>query len=148
MILADALVYTEKTFKPDAIADIATLTGAVLVALGSEYSAVLSRNDEITAQLIEAGATVNECLWRLPMDEPYDGLLKSHSADIINSSTGRSGTIAGAMFLSHFVKKAPWAHIDIAGTAWSVKSKPYWNTNYATGFGSRLLAQWVIGQAK
>jgi leucyl aminopeptidase len=147
LILADALVYAEKTFAPDAMADIATLTGSVGVALGNEHAGVLSRHDEIVDQLIAAGEAVNECLWRLPMNKPYDGLLDSKNADIINTSTAGAGTIAGAMFLSHFVKKTPWAHLDIAGTAYGVKSKPYWDSSYATGFGSRLLTEWVIAQA-
>ncbi len=143
LILADALGYAEKKFAPDAMVDIATLTGAVTLALGHGISAVMSEDDGLVDELVAAGARAHERLWRLPLPDEYFEGLESKTADMKNSG-GRAGTIIGGLFLRQFVKKTPWAHIDIAGTAWDLSGASYQDKDCASGFGARLLAQWVL----
>jgi leucyl aminopeptidase len=123
--------------------DLATLTGAVIVALGHHRAGLFSNNDELANQLIEAGKTVGEEVWRLPLDEVYDREIDSDAADVKNIGGGRdAGSILGAQFIQRFVNDVPWAHLDIAGTAWSSKDTATVPKG-ATAFGVQLLNQFV-----
>jgi leucyl aminopeptidase len=117
LILCDALTYAQR-FKPAVMIDIATLTGACLIALGRVRSGLLSNSDELADALLGAGQTAGDRAWRLPLDEEYGELLKSPFADMANIGGRDAGTITAASFLSRFVGKTSWAHLDIAGTAW------------------------------
>ena len=143
LVLADALSFTEKKFKPKFIIDLATLTGAIIVALGEEYAGLFSNNDDLSKKLSEAGEKVNEKVWRLPLHKNYDKLMNSTIADIQNINySGGAGSITAAQFLQRFVEKTPWAHLDIAGMAFSKKAANL-NPGGATGFGVRLLNQLI-----
>ena len=126
LILADALAYGIDVYKPQAVIDVATLTGAVIIGLGHHYTGLLSNNDQLAAQLTEAGAQVGEPLWRLPLGPEYRKQIDSRVADIKNAGSDRSGgTITAACYLQEFVGDTPWAHLDIAGTAWDFTEKSY-----------------------
>jgi leucyl aminopeptidase len=125
LILADALAYGVKHYKPDAIIDIATLTGAVIVGLGHHRTGLLSNNDDLAGRIEKAGEYCGEPLWRLPLGAEYTKQLKSEVADIKNIGDRTAGTIIGACYLQEFVEKTPWAHLDIAGTAWNFTEKSY-----------------------
>ena len=143
LILADALAYTVDRIKPDYIVDIATLTGACLIALGEITAGYLSNNDTLADWIFAAGERTGERLWRLPLYREYADDIKSDIADMNNIATGRkAGTIIGAVFLKNFVGKTPWAHIDIAGTSWYSKKRGY-RPKYATGFGVRLFIDFL-----
>ena len=143
LVLADALSFTEKKFKPKFIIDLATLTGAIIVALGEEYAGLFSNNDDLSEKLSKVGEKVNEKVWRLPLHKNYDKLLNSTIADIQNINySGGAGSITAAQFLQRFVEKTPWAHLDIAGMAFSKKAANL-NPGGATGFGVRLLNQLI-----
>jgi leucyl aminopeptidase len=137
LILADALAYAVE-LGAERIVDLATLTGAVLIALGSTYAAVISNDDELAAAVEAAGETSGELVWRLPLHAEYKALTKGTVADLTNAAAKRkAGTIYAGSFLEEFVGETPWAHVDIAGTAWDV-GRPY-TGNDASGFGVRLL---------
>ena len=140
LVLADALTFTEKKFKPQFIIDLATLTGAIIVSLGSEYAGLFSNNDKLSNQIFEAGKKVDEKVWRMPLHTNYDKLMNSKNADIQNINyIGGAGSITAAQFLQRFIlNKTPWAHLDIAGMAFS-KYGGALNSGGATGFGVRLL---------
>ena len=143
LVLADALSFTEKKFKPKFIIDLATLTGAIIVALGEEYAGLFSNNDELSKKLYDAGEKVNEKVWRLPLHKNYDKLMDSPIADMQNINySGGAGSITAAQFLQRFIEKTPWAHLDIAGMAFSKKAANL-NPGGATGFGVRLLNQLI-----
>jgi leucyl aminopeptidase len=144
LVLADALTYTEKKYKPKFIVDLATLTGAIIVSLGSEYAGLFSNNDKISDQLSKAGEKVGEKVWRMPLNENYDKLIDSKKADIQNINyVGGAGSTTAAQFLQRFIlKKTPWAHLDIAGMAFS-KYGGAINSGGATGYGVRLLNQLI-----
>ena len=144
LVLADALSFTEKKFKPRFMIDLATLTGAIIMALGEEYAGLFSNNDELSDKLFNAGEKVKEKVWRLPLHENYDKLINSPIADIQNINySGGAGSITAAQFLQRFVtNKTPWAHLDIAGMAFSKKAANL-NPGGATGFGVRLLNQLI-----
>jgi leucyl aminopeptidase len=143
LVLADALSFTEKKFKPKFIIDLATLTGAIIVALGEEYAGLFSNNDELSKKLSDSGEKVNEKVWRLPLHKNYDKLMNSNIADIQNINySGGAGSITAAQFLQRFIEKTPWAHLDIAGMAFSKKAANL-NPGGATGFGVRLLNQLI-----
>ena len=144
LVLADALTFTEKKFKPKFIIDLATLTGAIIVALGSEYAGLFSNNDKLSKQLFEAGEKVNEKVWRLPLHKNYDKLMDSKKADMQNINyVGGAGSTTAAQFLQRFIiNKTPWAHLDIAGMAFS-KYGGALNPSGATGYGVRLLNKFV-----
>ena len=125
LILADALAYGIKKYKPDMVIDVATLTGAVIVGLGHHRTGLLSNDDTLCDQLLAAGARSGEPLWRLPLDSEYTKHLKSEIADLRNVGKRDGGTITAAAFLKEFVGKTPWAHLDIAGTAWDFTEKSY-----------------------
>ena len=144
LVLADALTFTEKKFKPKFMVDLATLTGAIIVSLGSEYAGLFSNNDNLSKQLIEAGEKVDEKLWRMPLHENFDKLINSKNADMQNINyVGGAGSTTAAQFLQRFIlNKTPWAHLDIAGMAFS-KYGGALNSGGATGFGVRLLNQLI-----
>ncbi|HYZ42912.1 MAG TPA: leucyl aminopeptidase, partial [Stellaceae bacterium] len=144
LVLADALWYCQDRFKPRLMIDLATLTGAVIVALGHHRAGLFANNDELADRLIEAGRAVGEQIWRLPLDESYDREIDSDAADVKNIASGRAaGSIIGAQFVQRFVNDVPWAHLDIAGMAWSSKDAPTVPKG-ATAFGLRLLDRFVI----
>ncbi len=143
LILADALWYTQNRFKPKFMIDLATLTGAILIALGQEHAGIFSNNDELAERLTKAGVAENEAVWRLPLSEAHDKAIDSTIADMKNISGSRNaGSIVGAQFLQRFVNNVPWVHIDIAGTAWIYKDKATCPSG-ATGYGVRLLDRLV-----
>ena len=138
LVLCDALTYVGK-YNPSIVIDAATLTGACIIALGHHISAVLSNNDELANDLMDAGNTINDRAWRLPMGDEYKKQLKSSFADLGNIGGRAAGTITAACFLGEFTKDYKWAHLDIAGTAWTGKD--------ATGRPVPLLSQFLINQA-
>ena len=140
LVLADALTFTEKKYKPKFIIDLATLTGAIIVSLGEEYAGLFSNNDELSKNISNASENVNEKVWRLPLHKNYDKLIDSKIADVQNINyVGGAGSITAAQFLQRFIiDKTPWAHLDIAGMAFSKKAANL-NPGGATGFGVRLL---------
>ena len=140
LVLADALTFTEKKFKPKFIVDLATLTGAIIVCLGSEYAGLFSNDDKLSKQILNAGEKVEEKLWRMPLHKNYDKLMNSKNADVQNINyVGGAGSTTAAQFLQRFIlNKTPWAHLDIAGMAFS-KYGGALNSSGATGFGVRLL---------
>ena len=140
LVLADALTYTEEKFKPKFIIDLATLTGAIIVSLGSEYAGLFSNDDKLSKQLIEAGEKVEEKVWRMPLNKNFDKLIDSKNADMQNINyVGGAGSTTAAQFLKRFIlNKTPWAHLDIAGMAFS-KYGGALNSGGATGYGVRLL---------
>jgi leucyl aminopeptidase len=140
LVLADALTFTEKKFKPKFMIDLATLTGAIIVSLGSEYAGLFSNDDKLSNQLLEAGNKVDEKLWRMPLHKNFDKLIDSKNADMQNINyVGGAGSTTAAQFLQRFIlNKTPWAHLDIAGMAFS-KYGGALNSGGATGYGVRLL---------
>ena len=144
LVLADALTFTEKKFKPKFMVDLATLTGAIIVSLGSEYGGLFSNDDELSKQLLEAGEKVEEKLWRMPLHKNFDKLMDSKNADMQNINyVGGAGSTTAAQFLQRFIiNKTAWAHLDIAGMAFS-KYAGALNSSGATGYGVRLLNKFV-----
>ncbi len=143
LVLADALWYTQERFKPEFMVDLATLTGAIIISLGHEHAGLFSNDDKLAERLVAAGIAEGELVWRLPLSENYDRLMDSQIADVQNISNDRgAGSITAAQFLKRFVNERPWAHLDIAGTAWSKKDKATVPKG-ATGFGVRLLNRLV-----
>ena len=140
LVLADALTFTEKKFKPKFIVDLATLTGAIIVSLGSEYAGLFSNDDKLSKQLLTSGEKVDEKLWRMPLHKNFDKLINSKNADMQNINyVGGAGSTTAAQFLQRFIlNKTPWAHLDIAGMAFS-KYGGALNSGGATGYGVRLL---------
>jgi leucyl aminopeptidase len=140
LILCDALTYVEKTYQPELCVDIATLTGACVVALGNHASGLFSNTESLARALLEAGEETGDRAWQLPLWEDYQGMLKSQHADVANVSGGRdAGAITAASFLHRFTRKMKWAHLDVAGTAWKGKA--------ATGRPVPLLTQYLINYA-
>ncbi|HEY8015577.1 MAG TPA: leucyl aminopeptidase [Dongiaceae bacterium] len=142
LVLADALWYCQEQFKPQAIVDLATLTGAVIVALGNVHGGLFSNNDTLAERLAAAGKATGELLWRLPLADAYDKQINSDAADMKNVGGRNGGSITAAQFLLRFIKDTPWAHLDIAGMAWSDKDAPTVPKG-ATAFGVRLLERLV-----
>jgi leucyl aminopeptidase len=142
LVLADALTYTQERFNPLILIDLATLTGSIVVALGHEHAGLFTTSDELADRLTAAGMAEGELLWRMPLGEAYDKLVNSKVADMKNSAGRDAGSISAAQFLKRFVGDVPWAHLDIAGTAWLSESKPTMPT-WGTGFGVRLLNRLV-----
>ncbi|MDP6788225.1 MAG: leucyl aminopeptidase [Rhodospirillales bacterium] len=142
LVLADALWYCKERFKPKFMIDLATLTGAIIIALGHETAGMFSNNDVLAGRLAAAGQAVREPVWRLPLGEDYDKALKSIIADMRNIGGRAAGSITAAQFLQRFVGKVPWAHLDIAGVTWSDKEAPT-APRGGTGFGVRLLDRLV-----
>jgi leucyl aminopeptidase len=149
LLLADALAYAVEKFKPERIVDIATLTGGVLVALGNVAAGIMATNEALYAALQLASDETGERIWRLPLWSDYDKLIEAPHADLTNIGPPRiASSIVGGCFLKNFVGDTPWAHLDIAGTANGVKNVSYLNCDDATGFGVRLLAQWLMNEAE
>ena len=142
LVLADALWYTQDRFKPKFMVNLATLTGAIIIALGSENCGLFSNNDELSERLAAAGKAVGEHAWRMPLGDAYDKQLTSDAADMKNIGGRGAGSITAAQFLQRFVNDVPWAHLDIAGVTWSKKDKPTVPKG-GTGFGVQLLDRLV-----
>ena len=142
LVLADALHYTETEFKPQAMINLATLTGAMIVALGKEYAGMFSNSTDLCDQLSAAGTDTDEPVWRMPMGKAYHQQLRSHIADMKNIGGPAGGSITAACFLERFVEATPWAHLDIAGKAWSDKATSTVPKG-GTGYGVRLLCQMI-----
>jgi len=142
LVLADALWYCQKRFKPKFMIDLATLTGAILVALGKEYAGIFSNNDQLANNLYEAGLITDDKVWRLPLGDPYDKLIDTKNADMKNSGGRLAGSITAAQFLQRFVNEVPWVHIDVAGMAMA-STKSEISQGWASGFGVRLLDKLV-----
>lgn len=138
LVLADALWYTKERFKPRFMVNLATLTGAIIIALGHEFAGLFSNNDRLSDHLTAAGKAVGEMLWRMPMGDAYDKMLRSPAADMKNIGGRDAGSITAAQFLHRFVDKVPWAHLDIAGVTWTKEDRPTVPKG-GTGFGVRLL---------
>jgi len=140
LVLADALSFTEKKYKPKFIIDLATLTGAIIISLGEEFAGLFSNNDELSKNIYKASQSVNEKVWRMPLHKNYDKLMDSKIADMQNINySGGAGSLTAAQFLKRFIiNNTPWAHLDIAGMAFSKKAANL-NPGGATGFGVRLL---------
>jgi leucyl aminopeptidase len=142
LVLCDLLWYTEDKFKPKFMIDLATLTGAILVALGSEHAGLFSNDDELSEQLSGAGKATGELVWRMPLASAYDKLLDTPNADMKNIGGRWAGSITAAQFLQRFVRDCPWAHLDVAGTAMG-SPKSEINQSWASGYGVRLLDRLV-----
>lgn len=142
LVLADALWYTQDRFKPALMIDLATLTGAVLVALGNENAGMYSNNDELAERLTAAGTASGETVWRMPLSKAYDKLIDTPNADVKNTGGRMGGSITAAQFLQRFTNNVTWAHLDIAGTAFGPAKHEY-NQSWATGYGVRLLDRLV-----
>ncbi len=142
LVLADVVWYCQEKFDPQFMVDLATLTGAIIISLGHEHAGLFSNDDALSDKLIAAGKATGEKLWRMPLDEAYDKQLKSEIADMKNIGGRPGGSITAAQFIKRFVNDKPWAHLDIAGMAWSSKDSPT-TPKGATAFGVRLLDRLV-----
>jgi leucyl aminopeptidase len=145
LVLADALTYTQRRFKPRLVIDLATLTGAIVATLGFEHAGVFSNDDELVRRIQGAGRYTGERVWQLPLDPFYDKMIRSKIADMKNIGGSNSGAITAAQFLQRFVEKdTPWAHLDIAGVAWQDGEQKPTIPSWGTGWGVRLLNRLVI----
>jgi leucyl aminopeptidase len=143
LVLADALTYVQRNYKPSMILDLATLTGAILISLGHEWAGLFSNNEELADELIKIGEDSGDKLWRMPLAEPFDRLIDSPIADMKNVGPREGGSITAAQFIQRFIENGvKWAHIDMAGKAWSDKAGSTYDKG-ATGFGVRLLDEYV-----
>ncbi|KJS20426.1 MAG: aminopeptidase A [Hoeflea sp. BRH_c9] len=142
LVLCDALTYCQERFKPAIMINLATLTGAVIVALGHHHAGLFSNNDDLSQALSKAGEVTEERVWRLPLGKSYDKMIDSKFADMKNTGGRHAGSITAAQFLARFVKDTPWAHLDIAGTAMGSPATDV-NQSWASGFGVRLLDELV-----
>ena len=143
LILCDALHWVQVKHNPEYIVDLATLTGAIIVSLGSEYAGLFSNSDELADKLTAAGKASGDPLWRFPLSKAYDKMIDSPIADMKNIGGKGAGSITAAQFLGRFIRDGvKWAHLDIAGTVWADKPGPVWDKG-ATGFGVRLLDRFV-----
>jgi leucyl aminopeptidase len=143
LVLADAITYVQRNFKPSTIVDLATLTGAILISLGHEWAGLFSNNEELAGKLSEAGEESGDKVWRMPLGEPFDRLIDSPIADMKNVGPREGGSITAAQFIQRFVENGvKWAHVDMAGKAWTDKASATYEKG-ATGFGVRLLDQYV-----
>jgi len=136
------LHYVNKRFKPKFMINLATLTGAIIVALGQEYAGLFSNDDKLSERLAKAGEATGERVWRMPLAPEYDKIIDSKFADVKNSGGRFAGSITAAQFLQRFVNKTPWAHLDIAGTALSSPQTDI-NKSWSSGWGVRLLDRLV-----
>ncbi len=146
LVLADAVTYVQRNYSPGTIIDLATLTGAILISLGHEWAGLFSNNDELAGRLREAGEESGDKLWRMPLGEAFDRLIDSPIADMKNVGPREGGSITAAQFIQRFIEDGvKWAHVDMAGKAWSDKASATYDKG-ATGFGVRLLDQYVEDQ--
>ncbi|MBA4011655.1 MAG: leucyl aminopeptidase [Phenylobacterium sp.] len=143
LVLADAIWYCQDRFKPKFMVDLATLTGAIIISLGNDYAGLFSNNDELSANLLAASGAEGEPLWRMPLPAQYDKNIDSMIADMKNTGGRPGGSITAALFIQRFVNNVPWAHLDIASTAWKKPSTVPTIPDGATGFGVRLLNRMV-----
>jgi leucyl aminopeptidase len=144
LVLADALWYTHHRFKPQIMIDLATLTGAIMVALGQLHAGLFANNDQLAERLLAAGRAEGELLWRMPLAEGYDKIINSDIADMKNVGNRYGGSITAAQFLQRFVvEKTPWAHLDIAGVAWQDGEQKPLIPSWSTGWGVRILDRLV-----
>ena len=144
LVLCDVLWYAQEHFQPAAIVDLATLTGAIVISLGHEHAGLFCNDDKLATQLADAGVGEGETVWRMPLGENYDKLLKSRFADMRNIGGRSAGSITAAQFLQRFIREGQaWAHIDIAGVAWKEGEKSPLDPSWASGFGPRLLDRWI-----
>jgi leucyl aminopeptidase len=143
LVLADAVTYVQRNYNPSTIVDLATLTGAILISLGHEWAGLFSNNDELASQLQHVGEDSGDRLWRMPLGEPFDRLIDSPIADMKNVGPREGGSITAAQFIQRFIENGVrWAHVDMAGKAWSDKPGTTYDKG-ATGFGVRLLDEYV-----
>lgn len=142
LVLADVLWYAQDRFKPQFMVDLATLTGAIIISLGHEHAGMFSNDDKLSEQLTKAGLATGEKVWRMPLGDAYDKKLNTDGADMKNVAGRDGGSITAAQFLQRFVNKVPWAHLDIAGMAWSSAASPIVPRG-GTGYGVRLLDRFV-----
>jgi leucyl aminopeptidase len=147
LVLADVMWYCQERFDPRCMVDLATLTGAIIIALGHEHAGLFSNDDELAQRIAAAGSAVGEACWRMPLGDAYDKQIRSDIADMKNVGGRPGGSITAAQFLARFTNGKPWAHLDIAGTAWSGKDKPTVPKG-ATAFGVRLLDRLVTDMAE
>ncbi len=148
LVLCDVMTWVQKVAKPQVMIDLATLTGAMVVSLGHEMAGIFSNDDELAGKLIAAGTASSDLLWRMPLAEAYDRLIDSHIADMKNVGPREGGSITAAQFLQRFVDEGvKWAHLDIAGMAWSDKAKPTYDKG-ATSFGVRLLDEYIAANVE
>jgi leucyl aminopeptidase len=144
LVLCDVLWYAQEHFKPAAIVDLATLTGAIVVGLGHHHAGLFTNDDKLAEQLTKSGHAEGERVWRLPLGSEYDSLLNSKFADMRNIGGRAAGSITAAQFLKRFINDGvKWAHLDIAGVAWVEGEKSPIDPSWASGFGPRLLDRWV-----
>ena len=143
LVLADVLWYAQDRFKPRLIVDLATLTGAIMVALGKEYAGLFANDDKLAKELDVAGQVTGEKVWRMPLAKAYDKLIDSKTADMKNIGGRHGGAITAAQFLQRFIKDTPWAHLDVAGTAMD-STRNEINQSWASGWGVRLLDRFVV----
>jgi len=143
LVLADALWYCQDRFKPKFMVDLATLTGAIIIALGNDYAGCYSNNEELAANLLDASKAEDEGLWRMPLPAAYEKQIDSMIADMKNTGGRPGGSITAALFLQRYVNDTPWAHLDIASTAWKKPSSVATIPDGAVGFGVRLLNRMV-----
>ena len=144
LVLCDVLWYAQEHFKPKAIVDLATLTGAIVISLGHHHAGLFTNDDDLADELTKAGLAEGERVWRLPMGPEYDALIKSKFADMRNIGGRSAGSITAAQFLKRFIKDGVrWAHIDIAGVAWVEGEKAPIDPSWASGYGPRLLTRWI-----
>ncbi|MDB5690073.1 MAG: multifunctional aminopeptidase [Sphingomonas bacterium] len=143
LVLCDALTWVQRRYNPKTIVDLATLTGAMIIALGHEHGGMFSNSDELAEQLLAAGKSSGDLLWRMPLGDAYDKLIESPIADMKNVGSREAGSITAAQFLLRFIEEGVrWAHLDIAGMVWAGKPGPLWDKG-ATGYGVRLLDRFV-----
>jgi len=143
LVLADALWYCQDRFKPKFMIDLATLTGAIIIALGKDIGGLFSNDDALSEKLLAASKASADTLWRMPLPPQYEKQIESNVADMKNVGTRQGGSITAALFIQRFVNGLPWAHLDIASTAWKPASTIPTIPNGATGFGVRLLDRLV-----
>jgi leucyl aminopeptidase len=143
LVLGDVLWYTAQRFRPKFMVNLATLTGAIIVALGHEYAGMFANNDQLAERLMKAGEATGEVVWRMPLAPEYDKMIDSKFADMRNTGGGRwAGAITAAQFLQRFVNDTPWAHLDIAGTGFDSRQNDI-NKSWGSGWGVRLLDRLV-----
>jgi len=145
LLLADALGYARR-FEPAAVVDLATLTGAITMALGNHAAGLFTRDDALAADLLAAAGASGERLWRMPLWDDYAVEMRGDTADLVNSAGREGGACLAAAFLERFARGLPWAHLDIASTAWATSERPH-EPKGATGFGVRLLLEWLARRA-
>jgi leucyl aminopeptidase len=145
LLLADALVYARR-YAPRAVVDVATLTGAISMALGNLAAGLFTGDERLASELMSAADASGERLWRMPLWDDYALEMKSDTADLVNSAAREGGACLAAIFLKRFARDQPWAHLDIAGTAWATTDRPH-EPRGATGYGVRLLLEWLSARA-